>query len=216
MNYSIKEIKKILGGAPWDELLPEDLCMDYLPTWVELYFDDDYCINYGCTKLVIIPPDTDYVIKIPFLTDETCEFCSAIYPIHNLHGWDYCASECEWYYVAAQHGIKDFFAQSEYVFSYNDYIKVYVQEKCKIYNGAGYVKHSKEERFEVLNKLDSIKCRNTPLDLDFLVELFKYYSEAEIQKFLIFTERNLSDLHNANVGFRYGRPVLVDYSGFYD
>ena len=216
MNYSIEEIKKILGGAPWDELLPEDLCMDYLPSWAELYFDDDYCINYGCSKLVIIPPNTDYVIKIPFLADESYgEFCSATYPIHNSHGWDYCASECEWYYVAALHGIKDFFAKSEYVFSYNDYVKIYVQEKCKIYNGARHT-HSKEERFTVLNKLHSIKCQNTHLDLDFLVELFKYYSETEIQKFLIFTERNLSDLHNANVGFRYGRPVLVDYSGFYD
>lgn len=188
--------------------------------------------SYGASKLVLIPDDLPFVIKIPFNQqpgDYYCDnnedgeryypgevFSSAVYPLCNEYGWDYCRSEAEFYKEAEEAGLSYFFAKTVYIGKYTGY-PIYVQEKAKPENTFN-CHHSEEERSNSRKKVQVLNIWTDELDDDFLTDLFKCYSNDELVKLFQFLDENdIRDLTSSNVGYDYaGQPIFLDYSDFRD
>lgn len=195
-----------------------------------------YQVKCGASKLVIIPPNSDYIIKIPFTFSidsssdvgsssywsSSCApggepFDCAYYPIEKEFGWNYCKVEEELYFLSTQEKVNDFFAETVYLGNIYDF-PIYVQEKCNIIYGETHFapEHSKEERqrtTEKINEWGSFKN----ISLDFTIDMIQHYGEIKVKQLFNFIKKyEISDLHRNNYGYCGDRPVLIDYSGFAD
>ena len=55
------------------------------------------------------------------------------------------------------------------------------------------------------------------MNLEFLGYMINYYGKEKVLTLCNFLNQNrLNDFHSSNVGFIGDRPVLIDYSGFYE
>lgn len=169
-------------------------------------------LTWGATRLVIIPQEKflDYVIKVPF---------------HNKK--DYCNIETNLYNLAVKEGLELFFAAEEYVCDYSSN-HIYIQERAEIdydycidimrdYYLVHYDEDDYYEQDEYLNFDDyvmSLASRDgyQPLD-SLLIGLF----DADDQYKMLYDfikDNQINDLHYANIGFRDGLPLFIDYSGY--
>ena len=128
--------------------------------WAEDFIDRLSCevaIASGASKLVIIPKDEDFVLKIPFLGryseewirnedytlderdpdydwDEAGHYETIFSPFVSAavrEGddiWDYCAAETTIYELAIEEGLENYFA-AEYLLGFIENMPVYVQDK---------------------------------------------------------------------------------------
>jgi hypothetical protein len=187
-------------------------------------------LNYeffsGATKMVLLFKELDRVIKIPFNGDwysewdddkdeEEDQFC--FYECASEEcSWDYCNLEVNIWEAANKIGLGECFAKTERIGFINGY-PVYAQEKCMTWS---YHKtsrqYSKEKIQEVKDyfKSDShYYCFNEYWLSDFL----DYYGQEMFDKFCEFIDdRGINDLHNGNIGYAGDRPVLIDFSGFFE
>lgn len=228
MNYNIKEIFEVLDrigfkqytcGFDYQVVEYDNIMLTKLP--------EGWDMKNGCTKCVIIPPGGyDYVVKIPFSCDSSeedddCEFHSALSPLTNEEGWDYCSVEADTYFLAKQEGIDMFFAETRYIGDYNNY-PIYVQERCE---GV----HKEETDTVKSPATPDLKRRAEKLqdDLssiyiftrDFLAAALFVYGEELIKKLNNFIEEYaVGDLHTENYGYQYGTfvPIIYDYSGYHE
>lgn len=195
----------------------------------------------GATKLVLLPRDEDFVIKIPFTgywdeddyesnmrsyeraedrgeepeeiidTDFYYEFTYASIDEDDPECWDYCRLECAIYEKAAAAGLARYFAKEEIIGYLDDFFPIYAQEKVsafsKVYDKDIGQRTSK--RCEELN----VDCIHSMWVHDF----FEIYGEEEYVKLANFLkEEDLWDFHGGNIGYRNGKPILMDYSGYND
>lgn len=194
----------------------------------------------GASKLVIIPDETDFVIKIPFTgayaeageyyDDEEGEWIKSeddrqyedFYGASDDSGCNYCAAECEIYNEAKKKGFEQLLLKIEKVGEYNG-MSVYIQPKAKSFAYTGNTeKYSsnkskeivREERNRVGNTY-GISIHSFPTNwaascLDILGSL------DELNRFFIFLNENSGDLHSNNIGYYNGKPCIIDYAGFWD
>lgn len=172
----------------------------------------------GATKLVIIPNNKNYVIKIPFSMSEfDTPFEGAPF---SSDTWDYCSSEVSLYHYAATYGIQSFLARTRFVMNIGEY-RIYVQKKCdfsfrNVYFRT-YNRYSNEERRSLENIIRSSNIKLTPISLDFLLEIAKEENNNSVLNLLTFFENyDLNDFHASNYGYSQAKPMFFDYSGFYD
>ncbi len=138
--------------------------------------------------------------------------------------WNYCDHEEYISDLAIEEGLADFFAKEECIGYINNY-PIYKQEKVEVYASSNFRnKPSSKDTYSLLD--DIITSGPTYLDVPFcdldedrewLAQALEYHGEEQFMKFLDFIERtDINDLHSGNMGYIGNRPVLLDYSGFWN
>lgn len=236
MTYNKDKLLKMLSIAPLYE------GMDFYSEKNDQFFNalgkdffNHYHFDYGASKLTLIPIDDkkDYVIKIPYTgsyifeseehshsnsssfyysdKEEYWEFSGAV---NGDNEWDYCGCEANRFCIAEEEGFSEYFAKTELLGYINNY-PIYVQEKCITLSNCHHThNHSLEEREKTSNC-----CHNyCGIDEDWLTDFRLYYGEMALINFInfIYEAGWDDDLRNDNIGYLNNRPVLIDYSGFYD
>jgi hypothetical protein len=186
-------------------------------------FNRSYNYEYGATKLAIIPSNEDFVIKIPFTgtyvpnydddyeenPGEWQDFWGAE---DSDQPWNYCESEVNRYQIAEENGFAACFAETKLLGTIHGF-PIYIQEKCEILEHC-YKSHthSKEECHYYSKNFSSM------IDPNWLVDFGLYYGEGMLKDFLHFLELMGwdDDLRKSNIGYIKDRPVIVDYSGFWE
>ena len=134
------------------------------------------------------------------------------------NGWDYCEVEATRYCHAEREGVAELFAKTEWIGDVHDY-PVYAQERCYMFREES---SSNQEKYKSRTKADYEKVDTLrkkydfhSIDDDWVLDFLIYYGEEMFRKLadFIFNE-NIYDLHNGNIGYRAGRPCLVDYSSY--
>lgn len=221
----------------------------------------------GATKIVLFPPDMDYVIKIPFNgfhtsfeqyeddyylenpvpegEEETFDYdeqriiiekkyyeedpCNLFYPFSKASlyyrdgsdpNWDYCNLEALISEYAEEYNLCNIFVPTEWLFNYNGY-PIYVQPKCEIeayfedipqhsYNCSDEAKFTSKQKYKD-------KYLGYIQDTSWLAAVLENYGEETVNELINFIEEfNLGDLRDENRGLLDGKPVLIDYCGFYE
>ena len=135
-------------------------------------------------------------------------------------GWNYCLGEALVCEKASEKGLRSCFAETSYLGHAGDH-PIYIQERCTIFcdeessRAETYKNRSKadyDSLKEVRDRVDFYDCDDNWL-LDFLI----YWGEEMLHDLANFLyDSDINDLHNGNIGYRNGVPVLVDYSGYKD
>ena len=212
MTFDVDEILNLFQGFNFRYGL-DDSRMDELAAFL-LNKNFPFTYNFGTTKAVIIPKDKDYVIKIPFngyydLNNEFFSFEAA----NEKDGWDYCKEEADRYKKISNNVLKDCFAETYLVGYIHDY-PIYIQEKCSPYEHKNA--KTKEAKKTMRTYLNHHTSRNMCLNTNWCIDFLSYYGEVIFNYFLHFIEEYDwgDDLSYDNVGYKAGRPIVIDYAGF--
>ena len=177
------------------------------------YFED---IRTGATKIVLLPKDASYVVKIPYIGEENWSWGGEP---HWFNGgdydndmFDYCEHEAYLYEQAQIFNCDQFLVPTLYLMDVGN-IPIYIQTKVVRSSPYRYSKPSNEDEY----RYASIK-NSDALWPEVGAILLQYYSESEIATFLMFLkEFKLNDLESSRNGeyiAAFGRYVFWDYSGY--
>lgn len=207
----INEIINALQNCLFDEIAEYNFYDNIVHCFKESY-KKSFTYEMGATKGVLIFENLGFVIKIPFCGDEDYNFCGA--EANNC--WDYCEAEMLKYSDAKADNINQCFAETQLLTHIDDY-PIYIQEYAQIFDTDDLESStsSKEEQEKVssLCEEQNYNCFNSI----WLGDVFNYFGEEIFYHLLNFIiDANISDLHNANIGYIGTKPVLVDYSSFND
>ena len=209
---------------------------------LRLAFEDECSISCdsGVSKMVIFIQGADRVLKIPYsccFDREVYEYdlaqwdsgdfedmeepleecywwkfeCANCANIEAEYNWDYCALECAIYEAAYKRGLAPYFAKEEFYGLVNDR-PVYTQVRVKPFEVCSST-ISKQQKEDTRRKCDScgVRCFNSVWVTDFI----NHYGMDEFIKLSNFlTELGIIDLHEGNLGYYQGAPILLDYSDF--
>lgn len=171
--------------------------------------EEDFYIDSGCSKLVIIPKNRSYVIKIPWTgvytnTDEYGE------DIEDTFDYELSYSPMEEeinYYNDVDEEAKQYLAENKFVGLYNNSIPIYVQEKIKHIGWGAATNTSVSNKFSTKANVYSLGVKIAKM----IVEQIGYNEGFRVVREL----DNIDDLHNGNYGFdKYGQFKIIDYAGF--
>ena len=221
-----------------DLLNQEELTRQEVYDWLSDTFDDwdfgEPCsikeipdINFtfarGETKLVITIDDYrpiktkfdgKFVIKIPF-TDGSLDYCLREEKIsEKVVDIDY---------------LKQFFALCFFAFEFYDK-KVYVMERVEVdefeEKGASrlmaydreIMKQEGRTEEEIEESLEKNRGFYYSSGIDVTSEIIKIsYSSCDVEELEVFMKNNkINDIHRQNIGFIGERPVIIDYSGYFE
>ena len=154
--------------------------------------------------------------------------------------WDYCEQEAIIYNRAVALGIGDMFAGTIKIADVHNY-PIYASERAESYSHVDFGSTSSSETvrniFTPINHnypADSDlykigeqfieECEETEefsspdrMNLEFLGYMINYYGKGKVRTLCEFLfENRLNDFHSSNIGFIGDRPVLIDYSGFFE
>lgn len=158
-----------------------------------------------------------------YSNNEYCDFtgaeeCPNTYLQKKLNNeWDYCEAEKWLYEKAKEEDVEVCFAETR-LLGYVDGYPIYTQPIAAIYADCYTTtrkSHTAEEKISTQEACKKINgwCFNVEWLTDFII----YFGDDMFQKFMAFIKKyGISDLHNGNVGYVSGVPVLVDYSGYND
>ena len=223
MTYNKKVILDMLENAPIEA--GSDFYEERNDEFMEA-MGEDFCNNFyyanGASKFVLIPKDhdTDFVIKIPYngsLHGDSFweDFCGANDESENSWtGWDYCLIEEHRFLKAQEEGLEECFAKVEFVGFIHGY-PIYIQEKCvTLDEDMNRSFHSYEEKVKTSEICGNFHNINSSWLTDFRL----YYGEEKLINFVNFIKENEwdDDLRTENIGYIGDRPVLIDYSGFWE
>lgn len=183
-------------------------------------------IERGCTKMVFIPFDSQYVYKIPFLGDyglheeyddnynDNYTSYSDIDP--DFHK-DFCDIEVDRCRNICDAGFEDYVAKEEY-FGKIDGFSIYIQEKGKTFFNiwSDDDVRTEEEKDIVKEVMWDFYEGDFNLPDRWVYDFAIKYGIDETIDFLNYLLDNgyNDDLHYGNIGYIGGRPVLIDYSGY--
>ena len=233
MNYNINEINMYLENfRPCDGTFTEDDVDDFVCS-IDINKVPSFDWSTGATKLVIIPEERDYVIKIPFSGEYNHEYeeeeegygefyCDNQYMDYtgaaSEYGNDYCEAEEGYYQAALIDGWKDAFLPIEKIGEWHNY-PIYIQPKAEMLGDElSQRKYSSEEsRKEILSRRegeDKYIFYNLPIT--WMASMLETYGSFEKVKELewYLEEQAISDLHCGNIGFYNGHAVIIDYGGW--
>jgi len=217
MNYNINDIMPYIKNYDFGEYFTareEDFLISSVDCEDELSFDWED----GASKLVIVPENKDYVIKIPFnamYDNFLCEYYD--------YSQNYCTTEMYLYYKIANEEnpiFAQFFLPLTYIEEFENW-EIYIQPKCQIYNN---LDENERSRSYSKNSFDKIKANknvsySTTLPLDWLAAVTEVLGDIDlVVEFINMLEKYdiNQDLHSGNIGYYNGKPIILDYAGFYD
>lgn len=173
--------------------------------------DPDSGLEYhsGASRWCITHPSWDFVLKFG-------RFDS----VHT----DYCAIEAQNYKTAKTYGIAAILLPIEEIYETAAGVKIYKQEK---YSFAMCEMNSEQYRpfvkcvKDLLNQKIVSKARSGcndyhRIDRQWLARVIQLYGKRFTRAFEAWThECDVNDLHQGNIGFKNGRPIILDYAGFH-
>ena len=171
---------------------------------------EDFYIDSGCSKLVIVPKNRSYVIKIPWTgiytnIDEYGE------NVEDTFDYELSYSPMEEeisYYNDVDEETRQYLAENEFVGLYNDSIPIYVQEKVVNLGYGAKTNTSVTRKFTEKVPICSLGAKIAKM----IVEQIGYSEGLRVVRELEY----IDDLHSANYGFdKYGQFKIIDYAGFY-
>ena len=187
----------------------EDLILQNLP------INFNYSYTYGASKLVIIPKDEKYVIKIPFegYTEdgEFYNFGNANWDVHRF--WDYCLTEVLTYNNAKNNKVEKILAKTKLIGEVEPYHPIYVQERAVTYENIEDDKVINNDFLMSKVRKICFTKKYRAFNLDWITDIYNYYGEKNFDKIMQFIT-SIGDLHDDNVGYIGSRPVILDYSDF--
>lgn len=197
-----------------------------------------FTFDHGISKLVLLIPHENFVIKIPFtgwyeeddydyaycewedaekednrgpepvLEDFYCPFEFANTPYITLPRAD---DYCALEVAIYEDAIEEGVAQylaKEWKVDQIDEISIYAQERAKMLDDDKFDATASEKTCKRCEQL-SLRCFNSMWIADF----FEIYGEDEFVKLSKFLEKHrIHDLHAGNLGYIDNMPVIVDYS----
>ncbi len=174
----------------------------------------NFTFEEGATKCVIIPKETDYVIKIPFdgeyRNNEEEEEEFYMFTGGGQEGWDYCDQECAFYEdIIKDSGFEKFFLSNN-VLSFD--WPMYTQQKAEVYVDS-YRKTSNKSKQMVKEMKRSIWTNLPNIWLELCLENFNF-DVNKLKNFICFLDDNFSDLHRSNIGYVGNQAVVIDYAGY--
>jgi hypothetical protein len=235
-----EEVLFLLKECNFDGILSEtnyvQKIMNFLPKNVTHF--------HGATKCVLIFPDCDFVIKIPFTGESRCYretddegnvtynydggFCAFEgawlgaghddpedeYPV----SWDYCRAEVEVFKEAVYAGVEEFFLEVKEFAIINEH-PIYEQKKAMLIEDIDsyekdYDKDTRDSTVKTCNDAD-VYCFNDC----WVSDAFAFYNNTDkVLDFLNFCRDYVDDLHRGNIGYTIDlqQPVIVDYGSFND
>lgn len=189
----------------FDESDFNKLIFSHLPPDFRFHFEN------GCTRLVIIPYDYDFVIKIPFCGDPHIlkEVTS-----YNDGIWNFCELELGNYLEAKSRGYEDYFLPIRFIGLTASGYPIYVQEKgLPLSENWSLSSSSVSEDF--IMDYESASGREAFCE-SWQASLYEYVGQETYDDVIDFIEfLAINDLHSGNVGYSLsGCPVLIDYAGY--
>lgn len=221
MTYDVKDIRPFIELLDLNEdgYFTDNDAEDYVYS-LDRNKVPDFDYEYGATKLVIIPKNKDYVIKIPFNGGYSCgEYTSFNGANDEAWGDNYCEAEVEIYQLAKEAGFEKMFLPLTYVLT--SCVDIYIQPKCECYikNDVKQDSYSSKESKERI--LEDKKQGKRYLFGEFSDSwtascLDVLGSIEELKRFEKFLEDNgiFYDLHSGNIGYYEGHAVILDYGGY--
>lgn len=168
-------------------------------------------IEWGYTKLVLIPDCFPFVIKIPMPWRQ-----------EGAVEEDYLKDEEVFYSEMDKRGFASFFTETVYYCNYKG-LKYYLQEKVTklAADALGDVSHSSIESLNYADKNHSV------FEREWIAAAYDIYGEKAISSFIEFlkksrhfgndyldgVDRMCNDMHCYNYGYINDYPVIFDYSG---
>lgn len=218
-KYIIKnlQIPEQFGPHDHDNMDVEDFIQEQLPSYLKASVDS------GVSKVVIIPENFSFVIKIPFNgqflwveDDDFSEECFFPYQQALSTGsFDYCARELD-LIERAQYFGWGFMVPDMQLLTYINGYPVYIQEKVRC-GARGQTSNDSLERARMIDRY----YKQGPED--WRAAIIEKYGESIWCNFVDWCYsapedyNMLDDLHRSNVGITYdGRPVILDVGGFGD
>lgn len=188
----------------------KSFCNKDLKNWCALHsFDiDGVDINLnGVSKIVVVVDNSKYVIK---------------FSSNPLGKTDFCYIEANNYKRAIGCGLEDYFAET-FFFKRVDGIDLYLQEKvdCDSYSiednffeyAEKIVEWDKEKTGDEYNDAIWELVENFNVDAALNAVYGEGYDTNRLIRFC--GENNINDLHQGNLGYKNGFPVIIDFSGIF-
>ena len=187
----------------------------------------DFFVTNGVSKMVIVPNELPFVIKIPFNgrytygdnyyneeDEDDTYFFYFMMAESELSEDDYCAKELELTAEIKAEGFGEFVPDMMYVGKCCGH-NVYIQDKVKPMNECSKTIHPTEDSLNKSRQIDA------PFLDAWAALVIDTYGEDNYNKFLEWARENepdvLSDMHTSNYGINYnGKPIIFDLSGFRD
>lgn len=192
--------------------------------------DFSYDYFHGVSKCVIIPKGAEYVIKIPFTgaeeedeywDDELEEYVNEgrrywDYEYSRFgEGWNYCEAEVILYHKAKSQNIEKILCKPRFIGKVGGH-PIYIQERAKCFCFCSNKIYTIDRTSKTTKK-----CKEKgyiEFNLTWQTDVLEYYGSKTFDKIMKFLndEYITDDLHDANIGYIGNRPVILDYSGWWD
>lgn len=184
------------------------------PTIVETEEYDE--IKMGASKMVIVPFNKDYVIKIPFTHIYTYDSDEEEYYFEGEVKVDICALEDE-IYAGASKELQSILMPNIYIGKFNNRVPIYIQKKidtlgCERDGAAILYNNTNMASRRIVRYISAhFYCSITS---DSLAPMLHTLGITKMKK-LLNELGDLSDLHRGNWGFlKDGSLAIIDYGGF--
>lgn len=214
--YFVDECDEVSDDFAYDISNAADSLLDEFGSWSS---------RRGASKYVILLPNYNYVIKIPFngtgatyYDDETdreeIEFVRFDGATLS-NGWDYCAVEATIYEYAELEKVEKYLARTAFWKKSKLGYSFYLQEKVNSYNDEEISENSRKIAETYAGYSNAYGT--CPLyDEEWIGHFLDWYGEDEYRKLANFLiSEDVDDLHCGNLGYREnGAPVIFDYSGY--
>lgn len=157
-------------------------------------------VRTGATKCVIVLPDNDWVLKIPFT-----DCCT-----------EHCELEAKNYHIAVKEGYSHYMAECSYLMDYK-FFPCYIMRKAEV--GFDLLQddmftrlYEQSNDYEYATENSAFNCSGD----EYVEDLFRlhYGNEAVDDLYEFLDDNEIGDLHTGNVGYVDGRLVFIDYSGY--
>lgn len=198
---------------------------------------ESYFCDYatGTTRFVLFPRNKDFVIKIPFKGQmyryrmkeedeaekiECSSFEGAYYNTGEEYtGWDYCDAEEMIYRLAENNRVGQYFLATIRIGEVNGY-PIYAQPLAQVslfHDRVGAVSQEiQQSTSQVIDAHEDVLGEEY-LPVEWAEDFVNVFGEDELDGLLNFLEdMGIADLHDENVGYTGGKPILFDYVGFND
>ena len=219
MEYNINDIMPYVKNFNFDRdyfsTMEEDLLISSVDENAPEFDWED-----GASKLVIIPNDKNYVIKIPFNAG-----CSPNEDMNDMEYYDfsqnYCETEVDLYNKIMDENplFAQFFLPLTRVEEFKEY-SVYVQPKCSTYLKSKDDEIKSSYSAESLNKVTFANLDyKSSIPEDWVAGVLEILKDINlVQEFFDFLYKYdiMFDLHRGNIGYCNNRPIILDYAGFYE
>lgn len=226
MNYSdyLKlNIPEKFGVNDYSDLVNEDLIFNQLPAEVTT--------TWGITQFVIIDPELTDVIKIPFsgVYEDIKQKNNEWTEVYHDFNTNYAERTMNIYNDAEGAGLSDIFLEQKFLGLSANNKPIFRQEYVYPYEEGqppSGTNPSKESKDLVNKELKKYRQGESNLYYNYwsifygewIAAAIDWYGLDYVEKlFKFLDERELTDFHSGNYGYRAnGEPVIIDYCDYID